>query len=169
MNAEFEAAGALISWLNEMKWGCPGQTHPPPLYIVPSPLERCLGSLALVLFPAACAVAARGATSSRGWCSGGSHQASQKGTSWLSVALVSHLSSVTYHPLPPPPKYPSHFPVRPQTREQASLAQPERRLKGWGVVGREGTSAAVGKCCCSAACPPEAGVRGRGQPWGFLS
>lgn len=94
---------ALISWLNEMKWGCPWPDSALLLlYIVPSSKRR-LGSPALVLFPMHVLLLHVGPVL---WGLVQRRQPSELpegGPPWLSIALVSRLSSVTYHPFPPPP------------------------------------------------------------------
>lgn len=125
-----------------------------------------LGVPSAGLVPHACAVAARGACPLGVGAVAAAIRASRRGTSLAQrhigvLSVVSDLSSS-----PRLPEYPSHFPVRPQTREQASLAQPEE-VKGLGVVGREGTSLLLWGSAAVLHQPAGDGCRGCGQPRAF--
>lgn len=153
---EFEAAERFDLWLNEMKWGCPwpDSALSSAVHSSLSLWKRCLGSPALVCSPRVCCCCTWGLSF------GGLVQWRQPsglpegGPPWLSVALVSHLSSVTYHPLPASQSIPATFQSGHRLGSRHHWPS-QRRLKGWGLWER-GHLCCCGKCCCSAPAPPEA-------------
>lgn len=130
---------------------------PPAVHSSLSLWKRCLGSPALVLFPMRVLLLHVGPVL---WGLLQWRQPSELpegGPPWLSVTLVSCLSSVTYHPPLASQSIPATFQSGHRLGSRHHWPS-QRRLKGWGLWGERAPLCCCGEVLLFCTSPPETGA-----------